>query len=398
MHPRVRLALVWGGLGAVVLLAFALGRARRPPQLGDRRPSTFLTGPAGARGLADALEQLDVRVERWRGRLRELVATPETDAVRTLALLDPGRGLEATEVMAVAGWHQEESGGLILVGPGTDPLMQCFGWATGQVSFSPAAVHPPGDAVLRPAEIGLFLVPDSTVVTADPGERLCEPVSVQSVDTVLVADDGRVAVVRMNLFNRRAPVVLMSDADLVRNRTLRDSDIGPLVLRLFAEEHDIVIFDESGHGFGTSGSLAGAVLAWSRRSPWGWAVWQLSAVGLLALLAGAVRFGPVRSILERRRRSPLEHVTALATALTAARGHDVAIAALVRGLRRRLVPNSPSGSDPAPWLRELSAHAPTPAARERAERLLGWTRPGQPAPAVLAAAVTVEELWEDLQR
>src|SRR2546430_8442715 len=51
-------------------------------------------------------------------------------------------------------------------------------------------------------------------------------------------------------------------------------------------------------------SLAALVLAWSLRSPWGWAAWQLTAVGLLALGFGAVRFGPPRAGLERRRRSP----------------------------------------------------------------------------------------------
>ena len=77
-------------------------------------------------------------------------------------------------------------------------------------------------------------------------------------------------------------------------------------------------------------------LDWSTRSPWGWVVWQLAAVGVIALLASGVRFGPVRRAIERRRRSPLEHVRALATALAAARGHDVAVRLMVQGLRRRL--------------------------------------------------------------
>ena len=40
--------------------------------------------------------------------------------------------------------------------------------------------------------------------------------------------------------------------------------------------------------------------------------------------------------IERRRRSPMEHVRALATALAAARGHDVAVRLMIQGLRRRL--------------------------------------------------------------
>jgi hypothetical protein len=121
-------------------------------------------------------------------------------------------------------------------------------------------------------------------------------------------------------------------------------------------------------------------------------------VGLVALLAGAIRFGPVRAGIERRRRSPLEHVRALATALGAAQGHDVAITALIRGLRRRLVPARAVATDPREWLADLSAHAPTPAVARSASKLMEFTRPGQPAEAVLQAAHTVEDLWEGMGR
>ena len=174
--------------------------------------------------------------------------------------------------------------------------------------------------------------------------------------------------------------------------------LGPVVLGLFAEPYDVIVFNERVHGFGTAGSLGRALLRWSRRSPWGWAAWQLAIVGLLALLAGAVRFGPIRSLSSRRRRSPMEHVNALATALSARGGHDVAIAALIRGLRRRLAPTQPAAADPGAWLRELVERAPTPTAKEQAGALLALSAPGQSGPAVLMAANAVEDLWEEMHR
>jgi hypothetical protein len=119
---------------------------------------------------------------------------------------------------------------------------------------------------------------------------------------------------------------------------------------------------------------------------------------LLALVAGAFRFGPVRLVLPRRRRSPLEHVRALATALAAARGHDVAIASIVEGLRRRLQPSghrSPGGT--RQWLEHLGEQVQSPRARAAVGALQEFTRPGQSPAGVLGAANAVEDVWEELR-
>jgi hypothetical protein len=146
------------------------------------------------------------------------------------------------------------------------------------------------------------------------------------------------------------------------------------------------------------------VLSWSVRHPAGWFVWQLALVGLVALLASGVRFGPVVRSIPRRRRSALEHVRALATALAAARGHDVAVGAIVRGLRRRLAPASHRGAPSRParddwqaWLDSLVRHAPTAKAEDRARVLRRLASANQPNAAVRAAANAVEDLWEELR-
>jgi hypothetical protein len=93
-------------------------------------------------------------------------------------------------------------------------------------------------------------------------------------------------------------------------------------------------------------------------------------------------------------------VRALAVALSAARGVDQAIGAIVRGLRRRLVPaglRSRTRGDWRDWLSELDRSAASPQVKASLASLTTLTRPGQPAASVLRAANAVEDLWQDLR-
>ena len=234
---------------------------------------------------------------------------------------------------------------------------------------------------------------------ADASLAACGVPTVAFAETLLVTRTGRVEALRLHRADVDRRVTLVADGRLFSNNDLRNTEAGPFALGLFAGRYDAVMFEESHHGFATSGSLASAALQWSKRSPWGWAAWQLALVGLIALLFGAVRFGAPRPAIPRKRRSPLEHVRALATALAAAHGHDVAVATIIRGLRRRL---SPGGqSDPRAheqWLEALEQSAESPRAQAAVQSLKQVTRPGQPVSGVLLAANAVEDVWEELGR
>jgi hypothetical protein len=143
--------------------------------------------------------------------------------------------------------------------------------------------------------------------------------------------------------------------------------------------------------------LLAATVSWSLRSPWGWAAWQLTVVGLIALLASGIRFGPTWSVISRRRRSPLEHVRALATALAAAHGHGVAIETLIGGLRRRLSSGAAPRGDAHGWLETLVASLRSSKARAAARTLLDLTARPEDASSVLVAAHAVEDVWEELR-
>jgi hypothetical protein len=283
--------------------------------------------------------------------------------------------------------------------------MRCFGYRVERKFADSLRAAPPGAPVGPRApwvHARLLRTGDSVYVDSsrvfDVARVACRVPPIRSVETLLIAGEHRTVALRLQRDDVDHQVILVADEDLFRNRALRYSDAGPFALGLFAGRYDRVVFEEYHQGFGASGSLAGATIAWSAGSPWGWAVWQAAAVGLLALLFGAMRFGPVRPAIPRTRRSPLEHVRALATALAAARGHDVAIGAIVRGLRRRLLPPGlRTRGDWRAWLQQLDRSSMTPRARDALARLDSLTRPGQPSSGVLRAANAVEDLWQELR-
>jgi hypothetical protein len=400
MRPRTELLLGLGGLALIAVLAGVLGQRRNRVPSEDPRRSTFLTGPNGARGLADALERLGIQVKRYRQRAQALEDLPDGPGPRVLAVLDPYEAIRGPEVQAFLDFASRPTD-LILAGDGTERLMRCFGYVP-QESAESAQVAPPGvspdshapwvHAVLSASSEAVAVdssgAKDATVVS-------CSVPAVASIDTLLVARTGRVEALRIHRGDVAGSVTVVADGALFSNRALRESEAGPFALGLIVGRYDRVLFEESHQEFGTHGSLAGATLDWSRRSPLGWAVWQLAIVGALALLMGAVRFGPPRRAIPRTRRSPLEHVRALATALAAAHGHDVAVDAIVRGLRRRAGGRSREAM--GEWLHSLGQNVRSSRAQEAVRTLQDVTRPGQPGTSVLRAANAVEDVWEDLR-
>ncbi|MEO8452757.1 MAG: hypothetical protein ABI647_23390 [Gemmatimonadota bacterium] len=406
MRPRTEVLLGLGVLALLTVLATALGARRNRSPSFDLRASTYLAGPMGSRGLAEGLERLGITVRRYRQRPRQLAeALGESERRRAFVLLDPPGSLSAVETSQLLLFHSGESApDLILAGPGAAAPMRCLGYKIGPVGGDSAAVGGPELSRSRPApEVTVALKPvrdtavtDSTRI-GDFGVVRCVAPRFAKVDTLLRAR-GRPVAVRLTRADVGPDIVLIADGSLVRNRALRRTAAGAFMLGLFAGRYDQVVFDEYQQGYGGSGSLAGATLEWSRRSPLGWAAWQLAAVGLLALGFGAVRFGAARSFETRRRRSPLEHVRALATVLDAANGHDVAIGLLIKGLRRRL--RQAGAVDPAGqagWLDQLARNVSGERGTRAVATLEQVTRPGQSRDGVLRAANAVEDLWEELR-
>jgi hypothetical protein len=401
MRPRTEALIALGLLVVLAAIGALLGRSSGAAPDADRRTSTFLAGPEGARGLLEASRRLAIDVRRFRERPVNLAKLADRERRQALLILDPTFGFSAPEIGAVLEFARDAD--LVLAGEGAEGLMRCFGYQPERRFdslrvASPGRVPGAGDPFVSRILVrtGIRDVVDSSRVE-DVGTVSCRVPEVRDRETLLLTSREDIAAVRLTLENDRE-VFLFGDVAPFQNRNLRRTSAGPFVLGLLAGRYGGVIFEEYHHGFGPSGSLAGAAFHWSTTSPWGWAAWQLAVVGLLALLIGAVRFGPVRRVLTRKRRSPLEHVRALATALSAAGGHDEAIGAMVKGLRRRLAPTGvPSGGDWRAWLRRLDLSTASPRARAALTNLVSFTQPGQPARSVPSAAHAVEDLWQELK-
>ena len=398
MRPRAELAI-----GAAVLVVLGMGAAAlgsRRARVGDSDPrrSSFLFGPSGASAYAEALSRMGVRVDRYR-RSVALMDTSDTSVPTVLAFLGPSAELGSAEGAGIASLKTD----LLLAGPAAGAAMRCLGYDVVRWRGDSVAVHRPAPADSLPVPSVRWLLRRRSSLTVVDSSALsdgraisCTAKEPSHIDTLLIAA-GRAAAVRLAMPGGRV-VTLVSDDRLFSNRAVRESSAGPFVLGLVVPRYRRVLIDEYHHGFDASGSLAGATLDWAAHSPWGWIIWQLVAVGVIALLAAGVRFGPAQSAIERRRRSPLEHVRALATALAAARGHDVAVRLIVQGLRRRLSrAGRPGREKSAEWLASLSGSVRTPEGHEALERLAGLARAPVAAEDVLVAANDVETLWEELK-
>ncbi|HEX5385153.1 MAG TPA: DUF4350 domain-containing protein [Gemmatimonadales bacterium] len=409
MQSRREVLVAAGAMLLAATLVAVLGvRSNRRPS-DDPRRSTYLSGPNGARGMAQALGRLGVRVVQLRQNpawhLQEAAVRPGA----VLAVLGPQYPLTPSEGIALATLpHGVSAPDLLLAGIETNAAMRCFGWRAERRS-SRGAAWVQGQTRSLDVEAVLMqtrrrVIRDSSGA-ADGVTTECRVPDVSREEMLLVAGNGTAAgaaaAVRLTVTGGRT-ITLVADDELFSNRALRDDGTGPFVLRLVAGRYDRMLVDEYHQGFGPSGSLWRAALGWSSESPWGWALWQLAAVGLIALAAASRRFGPVRGGIDRRRRSPLEHVRALATALAAARGHDLAVRLLVQGLRRRIAAGAPPGAarslraDPRPWLSTAEARARTARGRSAAQELTALLDHPQSAAGVLRAADLAEDLWTDL--
>jgi hypothetical protein len=194
-------------------------------------------------------------------------------------------------------------------------------------------------------------------------------------------------------------ITLVADPGYFRNRTWRRSNAPYFLVPLLAPARPgPITWDEYHQGFGAGPSLAGVTLGWLTGTPLGWALLQLVAVALIALAVQAVRFGPARTVIERRRRSPLEHLEALAAGLEGAAGFDTAVRLFIAGLWRRLSRTglAPQGDGPDP-LDALALAVGTERGRLAVRRLQEMERTRGGPERVLAAAQSVEDVWEELR-
>lgn len=301
------------------------------------------TGPRGARGLYDVLRRLGYRVSRdTSGMSRNL------DSSATYVILSPVVPLTDVDVNSLLAVTRR--GATLILAGAPQQLIDSLGFTLHPIpAFETVnnTVISGGTPAPAPPMAGSMpqFIPISWTVTPDSATR-------DSIPPFLWLEDlpDSLAVIAGRRFGAGHAVVV-SDPEILANRVLRDGR--PAIAVVHALEWSAgeragtsmrrVVFDEYHHGFGTHADVVGTVWYALTGTPAGRMVLQGAAAALVLILAvGARPIAPV-STGTIQRRSPLEHVDALAHAYMRVNAVGVLAERLVQGLRRR----HPLGMAPA---------------------------------------------------
>ena len=369
----------WLALAAILTVIIAA--ALLTPEViggrtGDARLTTYSAEAQGAKLLYELASRLGWHVERWTDAAP--IAADDRTVMAILAPVEPPGVIETHEILdrvrAGAALLYVMSGG----GPLNDSLhvkRSLFGGmyqatAIGTADarrasdtlrarrFDTAAtdnvdddeVQASGECEHAAPNDGLSMWPDQTVRLWRFSFTRGRPVG-----TVIFARSTLERETRDTSVARSAPaaagfplgrgrVVVLSDPDLLRNDVLRVCHWGLDVVAARMLEYaavgtsrrDRLVFDEYHQGFGTHPGTLRAIALYLSRAASGHVLLQGLLAGLVLLLALGPRALPVHDEERVERRSPLEHVGALAQAYARVGATRTATARLVRGLRRRV--------------------------------------------------------------
>lgn len=375
-------------VATVIALAALVGGADRGSDAGDPRPSTYLVGEGGAAALYWTLQELEAPVAR---RTESLLYGSETRG--SLALLAPTTDLSPAEVSVVME-HVRGGGLLVFAGSAWDiggPIYDSLG-----LHLAPAANRPSWSDVDAPAAeperhpwtAGAAAVPGFRAVFADSSPAL----DAAGARTLLRVK-GDAAAVTFPVGEGR--VLALADHVPLSNARLRKGGAALIVARAAASAGDTLFFDEFHHGFregpGTGSTLRriGAMIpagAWL----------QLALAAALALYAAGRRFGAPVPPERVRRRSPLEHVEALAGAYRQADARQTARRLLLAGLARRLGRRAPPDERAAAAMLDRLARGSPAAAEPAAELQREWKKGTAADLAVLSR--TIDRTLEEIRR
>lgn len=166
----------------------------------------------------------------------------------------------------------------------------------------------------------------------------------------------------------RGYAIAVAPAEILMNQALRQARPAIAIVRAiqFANatlnQHprsNRVVFDEYHHGFGTHADMVAAVQHALTATPAGRMALEIIGASLVLLLAFGVRPMAPLSTAPISRRSPLEHVGALAHAYLQVDARALGANRLVRGLRRRHPLGLPRSLPDAEYLSALRRRIPS---------------------------------------
>ena len=357
LRPRVALPIIVGAIVVVALLT--------PEETGGRTGDARLTSrSAGSQG-ASVLYALAGKLG-WRTTQRLVDSIPAGDTTSVHLVLDPPVPLTAMETHELLDRVRRGAALYYVLGGGgamADSLG--LGRRDGQASSVIGA------AELRIGSSGRLVAPDTascpedneTFMTAglpfwpDRETRIlaiewkgtppadATPLATLRIPNPFAGSGPPAAAVGFPLGRGRVAVV--ADPDLLRNDVLRVCRWGADVANVRILEYlsdsapgggrrRQLVFDEYHQGYGDQPGTIRGIVRYLGRTPSGHLVLQLAGAGLVLLLAVGPRLLPPRATERIERRSPLEHVDALARAYRAVGATRTATSRLVHGVRRRV--------------------------------------------------------------
>jgi hypothetical protein len=338
---------VFGALGVLILLVILLV----PWPDADEGPalSSYSAVPAGGRGLYEVLERLGFRTERRLVPLREAVSSDPVYLV-----LGAPVGYTAVEAHRLLEAVRGGAGLFVIPEPGTR-LADSLGltWAVELPRRDSLGMQRIGPGWVRQV---LRRVDDDRV-----SDDRYEPPDEATTFLTIETDEG-VEPVIVGLPMGRGRLVVAADPELFRNSEVRLGAPAERVVRLveWLQDGDAarrIVFDEYHHGYGTHADPAAVARRALVTTPAGRTVLQVGCAVLVLLLALGVRPIRPRPRIRIERRSPLEHVGALARAYGAVNAEQRAAHLLVRGLLRRHG-GLRAGRDEAAYLHSIAERKP----------------------------------------
>jgi len=395
MRSRRELWMLLGVVLVILALAILTSRGKSGGSAFDPRPSTYVSGPFGARALIETLRELKLPVAR---RMEPLADAGELEG--PLAVLAPSMDPSEGEVHALAEWVRQ--GGTLIYASRASS-----GWRDHEIALDTlglSLVPVTRDTLVMAMEVRGV----GAVATTGPG-RLTEGVGTVEgfrrgfargsralrKATVLASTGGTPVVIDFRVGKGR--VIAWSDALPLVNGRLKTSRAALLFARTAtdAAHGRAVWFDEYHHGFETGSGVMGGTLRFLFGERWGHAALQVTVALLGLLLLFGRRFGAPLPPPPVRRRSPLEHVEALAGAYQQAGARDTARRLLLAGMARRLgrrVAHTPAAEHE--MIQRLAAH---PTAGGAARQLEQEWRKGRGAN-LLALSREVDRTIEEVRR
>jgi hypothetical protein len=356
---------------SIVLLLAALGALAGwlflpPEKTGGivKLPSTFYNAGYGAKATYLALERMEYPTKQ----LRRPIDETTLEGIGVLFVLTPTVGLMDDEVTALEDWVK--AGHCLVVAPGrpfddlAGAVSTCDGGSCGSrggifldqwFALEKTARKPEAEEKVR---VDLAATLSAKDRQADQGDPL-----IAGIGSLVAGDKRRfngssplagsmkkmpakvfwkdkLGTVALRTQCGEGTIVALADTYPLSNLGIGEADngllLGNMVREMSARYPGGVAFDEYHLGFPLRDWSSVAIAKLTFAGQWRWAVAQAALVGILAMYAGAVRFGSPRDVVHRQRRQRREFAEAAGRLLDEAKATSLAAETLYGYYRGRL--------------------------------------------------------------